>query len=102
MATLYKKAVVKYQANGDKEISYIKAGPSEGQLLIFLHGWPGIGYTWKNQIDMFSALGFLVVAPDSTEPLLDPSSDSHFTLLCWNFMSSSQRLDSSCGQKISY
>ncbi|KAE8450127.1 hypothetical protein EG329_006908 [Mollisiaceae sp. DMI_Dod_QoI] len=64
MAPSYTKGVVKYQANGEKEISYIKAGPSEGQLLIFLHGWPGIAYTWKPQIDAFAALGFLVVAPD--------------------------------------
>jgi len=64
MATPYAKAVVKYEANGEKEISYIKAGPPQGQLLIFLHGWPGIAYTWKPQIEVFSALGFLVVAPD--------------------------------------
>jgi len=64
MASAYARSVVKYQANGEKEISYIKAGPSEGQLLIFLHGWPGIAYTWKHQIDAFAALGFLVVAPD--------------------------------------
>ncbi|KUJ18902.1 alpha/beta-hydrolase [Mollisia scopiformis] len=64
MASSYKRSVVKYQANSEKEISYISAGPSEGQLLIFLHGWPGIAYTWKPQIETFAALGFLVVAPD--------------------------------------
>lgn len=64
MASSYKKTVVKYQANGEKEISYLSAGPAEGQLLIFLHGWPGIAYTWKHQIDTFASLGFLVVAPD--------------------------------------
>jgi soluble epoxide hydrolase/lipid-phosphate phosphatase len=64
MASNYARNVVKYQANGEKEISYIKAGPSDGQLLIFLHGWPGIASTWKPQIDTFASLGFLVVAPD--------------------------------------
>lgn len=62
--TQYERKVVKYNANGEKHISYLVAGPTEGQLLIFLHGWPGIGYMWKPQIDTFASLGFYVVAPD--------------------------------------
>jgi len=60
----YSRNVVKYNANGEKQISYITAGPSEGKLLIFLHGWPGNGYMWRPQIDTFASLGFRVVAPD--------------------------------------
>lgn len=60
----YDRKVVEYNANGKKHISYITAGSSEGPLLIFLHGWPGIGYMWKPQIDTFASLGFRIVSPD--------------------------------------
>lgn len=43
---------------------YYSAGPSDGPLMILLHGWPGIALTWQHQIQAFSKLGFLVVAPD--------------------------------------
>ena len=48
----------------DKKIFYHAAGPANGPLLIFVHGWPGIGKLWKPQIDAFSAMGFRVIAPD--------------------------------------
>ena len=47
-----------------KKIFYHAAGPANGPLLIFVHGWPGIGKLWKPQIDAFSSMGFRVVAPD--------------------------------------
>ncbi|KAI0388946.1 alpha/beta-hydrolase [Xylariaceae sp. FL0594] len=47
-----------------KKIHYIAAGPTDAPLIIFLHGWPGIGLTWKHQLVAFAALGFRVVAPD--------------------------------------
>ncbi|RDW70977.1 alpha hydrolase-15 [Coleophoma cylindrospora] len=55
---------VTYTANGEKELHYISAGPTEGQLLIFIHGWPAIAKTWKHQLTAFANLGFRVVALD--------------------------------------
>ncbi|KEF58115.1 uncharacterized protein A1O9_06038 [Exophiala aquamarina CBS 119918] len=50
--------------NNGKQIFYLSAGPSNGPLICFLHGWPGIAMTWKNQLQAFARLGFYVVAPD--------------------------------------
>lgn len=46
--------------------AYLRAGPESGPLLIFVHGWPAIAETWKPQITCFAALGFHVVAPDTS------------------------------------
>ena len=43
---------------------YLECGPPDGPLMIFLHGWPGIGLTWRAQMDAFSADGWHCVAPD--------------------------------------
>ncbi|KIX95444.1 uncharacterized protein Z520_08961 [Fonsecaea multimorphosa CBS 102226] len=48
----------------DKTTSYLDAGPQDGPLLVFIHGWPAIAEIWKPQLRSFSALGFRVVAPD--------------------------------------
>ncbi|KAM0715926.1 hypothetical protein Q7P37_008440 [Cladosporium fusiforme] len=48
----------------EKKIFYLAAGPKDGPLLIFIHGWPAIAKLWKPQLDAFAALGFRVVAPD--------------------------------------
>ncbi|KAK5223356.1 hypothetical protein LTR47_010203 [Exophiala xenobiotica] len=47
-----------------KTISYLEAGPSDGPLMIFVHGWPAVAATWRAQITTFAGLGFHVVAPD--------------------------------------
>ncbi|KAI0397605.1 putative epoxide hydrolase [Xylariaceae sp. FL0594] len=59
----YEEHRVAYEG-GEKEIYYLAAGPAQGPLIIFVHGWPGTGITWKPQIDAFAGLGFRVVAPD--------------------------------------
>lgn len=51
-------------ADGAKTIHYLAAGPPSGPLIIFLHGWPGIGLTWKHQLQAFASLGFRSIAPD--------------------------------------
>ncbi len=53
-----------YDVNGQKKTTYISAGPFNGPLLIFVHGWPAIAKTWKPQLTTFASLGFRVVAPD--------------------------------------
>ncbi|RFU78907.1 alpha beta-hydrolase [Trichoderma arundinaceum] len=60
--TQYEEHFVKYGDN--KTIFYHATGPSLGPLIIFMHGWPGIGKTWYPQLDVFSSLGFRVIAPD--------------------------------------
>ncbi|EOD52623.1 Epoxide hydrolase [Neofusicoccum parvum] len=43
---------------------YWSAGPPSGPLLIFVHGWPANGETWKPQLLALAALGFHTIAPD--------------------------------------
>jgi len=43
---------------------YWESGPSHGPLMIFLHGWPGIGLLWRAQMDAFASEGWRCVAPD--------------------------------------
>lgn len=43
---------------------YWEAGPADGPLMIFLHGWPGIGLMWRTQIEAFASEGWRCIAPD--------------------------------------
>jgi pimeloyl-ACP methyl ester carboxylesterase len=43
---------------------YIECGPSNGPLMIFLHGWPCISLMWRAQMEGFAADGWHCVAPD--------------------------------------
>lgn len=43
---------------------YLAAGPEDGPLLIFLHGWPELAISWRHQLPALAALGFRCVAPD--------------------------------------
>lgn len=47
-----------------KQFFYLSAGPSDGPLIVLLHGWPGLALTWQHQLQAFARLGFYVVAPD--------------------------------------
>ncbi|HVG07018.1 MAG TPA: alpha/beta hydrolase [Thermoanaerobaculia bacterium] len=42
----------------------VEAGPQDGPLLIFLHGFPELWYGWRQQIAPFAEAGFRVLAPD--------------------------------------
>jgi len=44
--------------------SYSATGPSNGPLMIFLHGWPEIGMMWHMHMEAFAAEGWRCVAPD--------------------------------------
>ena len=44
--------------------SYLTAGPVDGPLIVFLHGWPELAISWRHQLACFAALGFHAVAPD--------------------------------------
>ncbi len=43
---------------------YWEAGPVDGPLMIFLHGWPGIGLIWRAQMAALSSQGWRCIAPD--------------------------------------
>jgi pimeloyl-ACP methyl ester carboxylesterase len=43
---------------------YWEAGPSDGPLMIFLHGWPEIAVMWRAQMEAFASEGWRCVAPD--------------------------------------
>ncbi len=44
--------------------AWIEAGPANGPLMIFLHGWPELGLVWRAQLNHFAARGWRCVAPD--------------------------------------
>jgi pimeloyl-ACP methyl ester carboxylesterase len=43
---------------------YWEAGPVDGPLMIFLHGWPQLGIVWRAQMQAFAADGWRCIAPD--------------------------------------
>ena len=42
----------------------LEAGPSEGPLVLLLHGWPELAFSWRHQIAALGEAGFHVLAPD--------------------------------------
>jgi soluble epoxide hydrolase / lipid-phosphate phosphatase len=44
--------------------AYLAAGPEDGPLVIFVHGWPELAITWADQMRALAALGLRTVAPD--------------------------------------
>lgn len=49
---------------GDHQSFYLAAGPADGPLLIFVHGWPELAISWRHQLPCFASLGFRAIAPD--------------------------------------
>ena len=43
---------------------YLAAGPENGPLVIFVHGWPELSMSWRHQLPALAALGFRTIAPD--------------------------------------
>lgn len=43
---------------------YLAAGPEDGPLVIFAHGWPELSISWRHQLPALAALGFRAIAPD--------------------------------------
>lgn len=64
MAT-FNTAISSHQLQtGDHTIGYLAAGPEDGPLIIFVHGWPELSISWRHQLPAMAALGFRAVAPD--------------------------------------
>ncbi len=61
MDNLYKHA---YETVNGVTLHLVQAGPEDGPLLIFLHGFPEYWRGWHKQIDFFAAAGFRVWVPD--------------------------------------
>ncbi len=49
---------------GDHQTHYLAAGPEEGPLIVFVHGWPELSISWRHQLPVFAGLGFRAIAPD--------------------------------------
>jgi pimeloyl-ACP methyl ester carboxylesterase len=49
---------------GDVSLHVFRAGPTDGPLVVLLHGFPELAYSWRAQIPALAAAGFSVVAPD--------------------------------------
>ncbi len=43
---------------------YLHCGAEDAPAIIFAHGWPELGISWRHQLPCFAALGFRCVAPD--------------------------------------
>lgn len=43
---------------------YLSAGPQDGPLIIFVHGWPELSLSWRHQLRAMGGLGFHAIAPD--------------------------------------
>ena len=43
---------------------YLACGPTEGPLIIFVHGWPELSQSWRHQLPFFGGMGFRAIAPD--------------------------------------
>ena len=43
---------------------YMACGAEQAPLLIFVHGWPELSWSWRHQLPVFAALGFRCIAPD--------------------------------------
>ncbi|KAL0572025.1 hypothetical protein V5O48_009946 [Marasmius crinis-equi] len=45
--------------------SYYFSPPTNNQRsLVFLHGWPGLSYDWRFQVDFFKDAGYGIIVPD--------------------------------------
>jgi len=43
---------------------YLAAGPEDGPLIVFVHGWPELSLSWRHQLPALAGLGFRAIAPD--------------------------------------
>jgi pimeloyl-ACP methyl ester carboxylesterase len=58
------KANERVVTNGGVRLHCVHMGPSDGPLVLFLHGFPARWSTWRAVMPAFAARGLLAVAPD--------------------------------------
>lgn len=52
-------------ANSDGvRIHYVELGPSEGPVVLMVHGFPELSYSWRHQLPVLAAAGYRAVAID--------------------------------------
>ena len=44
--------------------TWLECGPSDGSLMVFIHGWPELSIVWQAQREYFAAKGWRSIAPD--------------------------------------
>ena len=50
--------------NGGVTLHAVVAGPTDGPVVVLLHGFPEFWYAWHKQIEPLAAAGFRVIVPD--------------------------------------
>src|SRR5690242_11216785 len=50
--------------NGEVQLHAVAAGPSDGPVVLLLHGFPEFWFGWRKQIGALAAAGFRVLVPD--------------------------------------
>jgi len=43
---------------------YLACGPSDGPVIVFVHGWPELAISWRHQLPCLASMGFRCIAPD--------------------------------------
>ena len=43
---------------------FLSCGREQATAVVFLHGWPELSISWRDQLPVFGALGFRAIAPD--------------------------------------
>jgi pimeloyl-ACP methyl ester carboxylesterase len=57
--------VTEHVAKTDRHTTaYLACGADDAPLIVFVHGWPELSYSWRHQLRCFADLGFRAVAPD--------------------------------------
>lgn len=54
----------KYYAVNGIQLHVAEAGAPEGEVILFLHGFPEFWYGWRRQIEFFASKGYRILAPD--------------------------------------
>ena len=46
------------------ELAVAEHGPAGGPVVVLLHGFPELGFSWRHQVDPLAAAGYRVLVPD--------------------------------------
>jgi pimeloyl-ACP methyl ester carboxylesterase len=46
------------------ELAVAEHGPAHGPVVVLLHGFPELGFSWRHQVEPLAAAGYRVVVPD--------------------------------------
>lgn len=58
-------AITEYVVETDRHrTAYLQAGPTDGPLVVLVHGWPERAISWRHQLGFLAELGYRAVAPD--------------------------------------